>query len=203
MSRDNERRWNQPHRSQIFVSVNPDTPSDISVNVDKSELGSVDKDETESDEVGDDEDTNEDVQVKRYDESSYLPGTSLGNNDDDEDDEVGGNKDNSDDMGEDESVEEVIVTEDKVGGDETITKKQQQHHDTWVNNYNKIGTFYNMNGHCIAKHNVDTAEGKKLGNWCMTSARNSRQEHWQMIEYRCFLSSNLTFRCTQMLLNKS
>jgi hypothetical protein len=68
-------------------------------------------------------------------------------------------------MGEDESVEDVIVAEDEVGGDETNTKKQQQHHETWVNNYNKMVTFYNMNGHCIAKRNVDTAEGKKLGNW--------------------------------------
>jgi hypothetical protein len=131
--------------------------SNLSVNVDKAEVGSVDKDETESDEVGEVEDTNEDVQVKRDDDSSYLPGTSLGDNDDDEDDAVGGNNDNSDDMGEDESVEEVIVAEDEVGGDETITKKQQQHHETWVNNYNNMVTFYNTNGHCIAKRNVDTA----------------------------------------------
>jgi hypothetical protein len=34
-----------------------------------------------------------------------------------------------------------------------------------VNNYNNLVTFYNTNGHCIAKRNVDTAEGKKLGNW--------------------------------------
>jgi hypothetical protein len=68
-------------------------------------------------------------------------------------------------MGEDESVEDVIVAEDEVGGDETNTKKQQQHHETWVNNYNKMVSFYNTNGHCIAKRNVDTAEGKQLGNW--------------------------------------
>jgi hypothetical protein len=46
MSRDYERWWNQPHRSPVFASVNPDTPSDVSVNVDKAEVGSVDKDET-------------------------------------------------------------------------------------------------------------------------------------------------------------
>jgi hypothetical protein len=34
-----------------------------------------------------------------------------------------------------------------------------------VNNYKKMVSFYNTNGHCIAKRNVDTAEGKKLGNW--------------------------------------
>jgi hypothetical protein len=34
-----------------------------------------------------------------------------------------------------------------------------------VNNYNKMVSFYNTNGYCIAKLNVDTAEGKKLGNW--------------------------------------
>jgi hypothetical protein len=53
----------------------------------------------------------------------------------------------------------------EVGEDKTINKKQQQHHDKWVNNYNNMVTFYNSNGHCIAKRNVDTAEGKKLGNW--------------------------------------
>jgi hypothetical protein len=26
-------------------------------------------------------------------------------------------------------------------------------------------TFYNTNGHCIAKRKVATAEGRKLGNW--------------------------------------
>jgi hypothetical protein len=139
--------------------------TDLFVNVDKAEVGSVDKDETESDEVGKVEDTNEDVQVKVDDDSSYIAGTSFGDNDHDEDDAVGGNNDNSDDMGEDKTVEEVIVAEDKAGGDETITKKQQQHHDTWVNNYNNMVTFYNTNGHCIAKRNVDTAECKKLGNW--------------------------------------
>jgi hypothetical protein len=58
MRRVYERRWNQPHRSRFFASVNPDTPSDLSDNVDKAEVGSVDKDETESDEVCEDEDTN-------------------------------------------------------------------------------------------------------------------------------------------------
>jgi hypothetical protein len=109
----------------------------------------------------------------------------LGDNDDDEDDTVGGNNDNSDDMGEDESVEEVIVAEDEVGGDETITKKQQQHHETWVNNYNNMVTLPNA-----------MLIQRKAKSWvigCMTSARNSRQEHWQMIEFRSFLSSNLTF----------
>jgi hypothetical protein len=37
MSRDYKRWWNQPHRSRVFASVNPDTPSDVSVNVDKAE----------------------------------------------------------------------------------------------------------------------------------------------------------------------
>jgi hypothetical protein len=134
MRREYERVWNKPHRSRVFASVNPDTPPDVSVNVDKAEVGSVDNDETESDEVGEDEDPNEDVQVKRDDDSSYLPGTSLGDNDDDEDDAMGGNNNNSDDMGEYESVEDVIVAEDEVGVDETNTKKQQQHHETWVNN---------------------------------------------------------------------
>jgi hypothetical protein len=130
----------------------------------RQKWGSVDKDETESDEVGKDKDTNEDVQVKRDDDLSYVPGISLGDNDEYEDDAVGGNNDNSDNMGEDEAVEDVIVAEDEVGGDETNTKKQQQHHETWVNNYNKMVSFYNTNGHCISKRN-DTAEGKKLGNW--------------------------------------
>jgi hypothetical protein len=78
--------------------------ADLSVNVDKAEVGSVDKDETESDEVGEVEDTHEDVQVKGDDDSSYLAGTSFGDNDHDEDDAGGGNNDNFDDMGEDKSV---------------------------------------------------------------------------------------------------
>jgi hypothetical protein len=134
--------WRVPHRSQSSASENQDTASDVTVNVDKAKVGSDDKDKTESDEVGEDKDTNEDVQVKQYDDSSYLPGISLGDNDDDEDDAVGGNNDDSDDMGEDEAVEDVIVAEDEVVGDETNTKKQQQHHDTWVNNYNKMVSFY-------------------------------------------------------------
>jgi hypothetical protein len=104
-----------------LASVNPATPSDVSVNVDKAEVESVDKDEMRSDEVGEVEDTNEDVQVKRDDDLSYLPGTSLGDNDHDEDDAVGGNNDNSDNMGEDESVEEVIVAEDYYQETETTS----------------------------------------------------------------------------------
>jgi hypothetical protein len=68
LSREYERVWRVPHRSQGSASDNPDTVSDVMVNVDKAEVGSVDKDETESDEVGEDEDTNEDVQVKRDDD---------------------------------------------------------------------------------------------------------------------------------------
>jgi hypothetical protein len=66
MRRIYKRRWNQPHRSGVFASVNTDILSDVSDNV---EVGSVDQDEMESDEVGEVEDTNEDVQVKPDDES--------------------------------------------------------------------------------------------------------------------------------------
>jgi hypothetical protein len=121
LSREYETMWGVPHRSQSSASENPDTASDVTVNVYKAEVGSVDKDEMESDEVDEDEDTNEDVQVKRDDDSSYVPGISLGDNDEDEDDAVGGNNDNSDDVGEDEAVEDVIVAEDEAGGVETNT----------------------------------------------------------------------------------
>jgi hypothetical protein len=78
---------------------------------------------------------------------------------------VGGNNDNADDVGEDEAVEDVIVPEDEVGGVETNTKRQKLHYEALVNNYNGMVSFYNTNGHCIARRNVDTAEGRKLGNW--------------------------------------
>jgi hypothetical protein len=105
------------------------------------------------------------VQVKRDDDSSYVPGISLGDNDENEDDAVGGNNDNADDVGEDEAVEDVIVAEDVVGGVETNTKMQKLHYEAWVNNYNNMVSFYNTNGHCIVKRKVATAEVRKLGNW--------------------------------------
>jgi hypothetical protein len=105
------------------------------------------------------------VQVNRDDNSSYVPGISLGDNDEDEDDAVGGNNDNADDVGEDKAVEDVIVAEDVVGGVETNTKMQKLHYEAWVNNYNDMVSFYNTNGHYIVKHPVATAECRKLGSW--------------------------------------
>jgi hypothetical protein len=70
--------WGEVHGYQSSPNENPDTASDVRVNVDNSDVGSVDKDETESDNVDEDEDTHEDVQVKRDDDSSYVPGISLG-----------------------------------------------------------------------------------------------------------------------------
>jgi hypothetical protein len=163
LRRQNEEVWGIPHQSQSSTSENPDTASDVTVSVDKAEVGSVDKDETESDEVDEDEDTNEDVQVKRDDDSSYVPGILSVEND--EDDAVGGSNDNADDAGEDKSVEDVIIAEDEAGGVETNTNKQKLHYEAWVNNYNEMVSFYNTNGHCISKRNVDTAEGRKLDNW--------------------------------------
>jgi hypothetical protein len=141
--------------------------SDVTVNIDKANVGTVDKDETESDDVDEDEDedTNEDVQVKPDDDSSYVPGVSLGDNDEDEDDTVGGNNDNDDDVGEDELVEDVNDAEDVVEGVETNTKNQKRHYEAWVNTYNDMVSYYNTNGDCIVKHEFATAEGRMLGNW--------------------------------------
>jgi hypothetical protein len=128
-------------------------------------VGSVDKDETESDDVDEEEDTIKDAEVKRDDDSSYVPGISLGDNDEDKDDSVGVIIDNAVDVGADEAVQDVIVAEDEVVGVESRTKKQKLHYDAWVNNYNMMVSFYNTNGHCIAKRNVATVEGRKVGNW--------------------------------------
>jgi hypothetical protein len=95
LSRKYKEVWGVAHRSQSSASENPDTASDVTANVDKADVGSVDKDETESDDVDEEEDTNRDVQVKRDDDSSYVPGISLGDNDEDEDDAVGGNNANA------------------------------------------------------------------------------------------------------------
>jgi hypothetical protein len=161
--------WGKDQGYQSPPIENPDNASHVTVNVDKAEVRSVDKDKTGSDDVDEDEDegTNEDVQVKRDDDSSYLPGISLGDNDEDEDedDAVGGNNNNADDVGEDKAVGDVIVAEDVVGGVETNTKMQKLHYEAWVNNYNYMVSFYNTNGHCIVKRTVATAEGRKLGNW--------------------------------------
>jgi hypothetical protein len=134
LSRKYKEAWGVAHRSQISASENPDTASDVTVNVEKADVGSVDKDETESDDVDEEEDTNKDVEVKRYDDSSYVPGMSLGDNDEDKDDSVGVINDNAVDTGADEAVEEVIVAEDQVVGVESRTKKQKLHYDAWVNN---------------------------------------------------------------------
>jgi hypothetical protein len=167
MKRKYKELWGKNHGYRTPPIEKPDTVSDVTVNVDKADVGSVDKDETESDDVDkdEDEDTNEDVQVKRDDDSSYVPGVSLGDNDEDEDDAVGGNNDNADDVGEDELVKDVIDDEDVVEGFETNTKMQKCHYEAWVNNYNDMVSFYNTNGHCIVKRRFATAEGRKLGNW--------------------------------------
>jgi hypothetical protein len=165
LSRKYKEAWGIAHRSQSSASDNPDNASDVTANVDKADVGSVDKDETESDDVDEEEDTNKDVQVKLDDGSSYVPGISLGNNDEDEDNAVGDINNNAVNVGADEDVEDVIVAEDEVVGVESRIKKQKLHYDAWVNNYNMMVSFYNTNGHCIAKRNVPTAEGRKLGNW--------------------------------------
>jgi hypothetical protein len=155
-------------------SDHQDIVSHVTVNVDKVNVDTVDKDETETDDVDEDEDKDkdedEDVQVKPDDDSSYVPGVSLGVNDEDEDDVVGGNNDNADDVGEDELVEGVIDAE-YVGDDEVVervetnTKNQKRHYETWVNNYNDIVSYYNTNGDCQVTRNFATAEGRMLGNW--------------------------------------
>jgi hypothetical protein len=159
--------WGEEHRYRTPPSEQQDTVSDVMVNVDKANVVTVDKDETESDDVDEDEDedTNEDVQVKPDDDSSYVPGVSLGDNDEDEDDTVGGNNDNADDVGEDELVEDVIDAEDVVEGVDTNTKNQKRHYEAWINNYNDMVSYYNTNGHCIVKGQFATAEGRMLGNW--------------------------------------
>jgi hypothetical protein len=98
MKRKYKEVWGEDHGYQTPPIEKPNTVYDVTVNVDKADVGSVDKDEMESDDVDkdEDEDTNEDVQVKRDDDSSYVPGVSLGDNDEDEDDAVGGNNDNAD-----------------------------------------------------------------------------------------------------------
>jgi hypothetical protein len=165
LSRKYKEVWGVAHRSQSSASENPDNASDVTANVNKADVGSVDKEYTESDDVDEEEDTNKDVEVERYDDSSYVPGISLGDNDEDKDDAVGGINDNADNVGEDEAVEDVIVAEDEVVGVETHTKRQKLHYEAWVNNYNEMVLFYNTNGHCIAKRKVATSEGRKLGNW--------------------------------------
>jgi hypothetical protein len=113
--------WGEEHGYRSPNSDQQDTVSDVAVNVDKVNVDTVDKEERESDDVDEDEyeDKDEDVQVKDVqvkpdDESSYVPGVSLGDNDEDEDDAVGGNNNNADDVGEDELVEGVIDAEDVV-----------------------------------------------------------------------------------------
>jgi hypothetical protein len=149
MKRKYKELWGEEHGYRTPPIEKQDTVSDVTVNVYKADVGIVDKDETESDDVDEDEDedTNEDVQVKRDDDSSYIPGVSLGDNDEDEDDAVGGNNDNADDVGEDELVEDVIDAEDVVEGVETNTKNQKRHYEAWINNYNDMVSFYNTNGH--------------------------------------------------------
>jgi hypothetical protein len=60
-----------------------------------------------------------------------------------------------------------------------------------VNNCNNMVTFYNMNGHCIAKTNVDTAEGKKLGNW--VHDQRKKFEAGTLADDRISLLSELEF----------
>jgi hypothetical protein len=165
LSRKYKEVWGVAHRSQSSASENPDTASDVTANVDKADVGSADMDEMESDDIDEEEDTNRDVEENRDDDSSYVPGTSLGDNDEDKDDSVGDINDNAVDVGADEAVEDVIVAEDEVVGVESRNKKQKLHYDAWVNNYNEMVSFYNTNGHCIDKRNVATSEGRKLGNW--------------------------------------
>jgi hypothetical protein len=182
------------HGYQSAPIGNPGTASDVTVNVDKAEVCSVDKDETESDDVDeDDEDTNEDVQVKLDDDSSYIPGISLGDNDEDEDedDSVGGYNNNADDVGEDKSVEDVIVDEDVVGGVETNTKMQKLHYEEWVNNYNNVVSFYTTNGHFIVKRKVFSAEGRKLGNW--VHGQRKKFKAGTLSDDRIMLISDLQF----------
>jgi hypothetical protein len=173
--------WGEEHGYRSPNSDQQDIVSDATVNVDKANVDTVDKDETESDDVDEDEDEDkdEDVQVKPDDDSSYVPGVSLGDNDKDEDDAVGGNNDNADDVGEDELVEGVIDAEDVVEDEvvkhvETNTKNQKHHYEAWVNNYNYIVSYYNTNGDCQVTHDFATAEGRMLGNWVHDQRKNSR-----------------------------
>jgi hypothetical protein len=179
--------WGEEHGYRSPTRDQQDTVSDVTVNVDKANVDTVNKDETESDDVDkdEDEDKDEDVQVKPDDDSSYVPGSSLGDND--EDDAVGGNNENADDVGEDELVEGVIDAEDLVEDEgvecvETNTKNQKHHYDAWVNNYNDIVSYYNTNGNCQFTHEFAPAEGRMLGNWVHDQRKNSRQEYCQMIE---------------------
>jgi hypothetical protein len=127
------------------------------------------------------------LQVKPDDDSTYVPGISLGDNYEDEDDVMGGNNDNADDVGEDELVEDVIDAEDVVEDEavecvETNTKNQKLHYEAWVNNYNDIVSYYNTNGDFQVTREFATAEGRMLGNWVHGQRKNSRQEYCQMIE---------------------
>jgi hypothetical protein len=185
--------WGEEHGYRSPNSPNSDQQyivSDVKINVDKANVGTVDKDETESDDVDEDEDEDkdedEDVQVKPDDDSTYVPGVSLGDNDEDEDDAVGGNNSNADNVGEDEVVEGVIDGED-VGEEEVVegvgtnTKNQKRHYETWVNNYNDIVSYYNTNDDCQVTREFATAEGRLLGNWVHDQRKNSRMEYCQMI----------------------
>jgi hypothetical protein len=142
--------WGEDHGYRSPNSDQQDIVYDVTDNVVKVNEDIVDKDETETDDVDEDEDEDkdedEDVQVKSDDDESYVPGVDLDDNDEDEDDAVGGNNGNADDVGEDEVVEGVIdaddVGEDKVvQGVETNTKNQNRHYETWVNNYNDVGSY--------------------------------------------------------------
>jgi hypothetical protein len=182
LSRQYKEVWGVAHRSQSSASENPDTASDVTANVDKADVGSVDKDKTENDDVDEEEDTNKDVEVRRDDDSSYVPGISLGDNDEDKDDAVGGINDNADDVDEDEAVEDVIVAEDEVVGVENCTKKQKLHYT-----HGSIITTrwcHSIIPMVIALPNATLLQ-RKAASWaigCMTSAKSSRQEHCQMIE---------------------
>jgi hypothetical protein len=155
--------WGEEHGYRSPNSDQQYIVSNVTVNVNKANVDTVDKDETESDDVDEDEDEDkdEDVQVKPDDDSSYVPGVSLGDNDEDEDDAVGCSNDNADDGGEDELVEGVIDAEDVVEDEEverveTNTKNQKRHYEAWVNNYNDIVSYYNTNGDCQVTRNFAT-----------------------------------------------
>jgi hypothetical protein len=185
--------WGEEHGYRSPPSEKQDTVSDVTVNVDKANVDTVDKDETESDDVDEDEDEdkNEDVQVKPDDDSSYVPGISLGDNDEDEDDAVGGNNDNADDVGENELVEDVIDAEDVVECVETNTKNQKRHYEAWVKNYNDMVSYYNTNGDCIVTREFATAEGRMLGNW--VHDQREKFKAGVLSDDRIYLLSDLQF----------